>query len=306
MRGERERSRIVIPPGRKLRTVEQRELTIVGGSLIVELEVEPPPEPPEPEPAPSTLILEDGFEGSGIDTSKWSVSETMGGAHEVTAAKSREGGSCLKTIVQRTNDPTKQYRSEITPTGKYNEQRTKTGQPCWWGWSWFIPSSNRPDPQWEIFAQWHGSPDEGEANDGNPPLCFQCVNGELLICWNYNPSQPTEKQYQKAKSRNFGPLLFDQWVDYVVMVVWNWDAEENGELQIWQNGEELMHLHEPIGHRNQRTEYVKLGIYKSKQPVTPGCETRIVYHDAFRWAGADGSYDAVAPRVDRYDFDEGG
>lgn len=91
------------------------------------------------------------------------------------------------------------------------------------------------------------------------------------------------------------PPAYGEWVDWVIHVSFD---DVNGINEVWRNGQQIADYHGDT-HQIEKYEgtYLKFGLYSSQyQSDPPGVDfTRTVYHDELRVAGANGSYDLVAP-----------
>jgi hypothetical protein len=92
------------------------------------------------------------------------------------------------------------------------------------------------------------------------------------------------------------PADIGEWVDWVFHYKID---DQDGIIRIWRNGELVVDF-TGDNHQIEKHDgtYLKFGLYASqfkKLTTMPDGASRTVYHDEIRIAGADGSYELVAP-----------
>ncbi len=204
----------------------------------------------------------------------------------------RSGGYSIKASLDYYTSSTR-YRSESRP----KVPDVVAGRDYWYGFSVFLPSSHVPDTiAWELVAQWHRIPDEGEASQ-NPPLSLSTTGGRWGLNNKWDSAAITlNKSYDGSRSYDLGPYERNKWTDWVFHIRWSYGND--GLLQVWKDGELVVNKTGPNCYNDQRMPYFKAGLYKGwkeGQPVNPAITSRVVYHSDFRIAGPEGSYAAVAP-----------
>ncbi|MBN1125540.1 MAG: polysaccharide lyase [Sedimentisphaerales bacterium] len=222
----------------------------------------------------------------------WQIS---GNPPAITDHPVRNGRFAMKTPLNRQVDKVP-YRTEVSG------QKTEVGKEYWYGFSIYLPGDYLPDKIWEIVAQWHGVPDFdiGE-NWRNPVMALSTTNGQwnLLYRWDAkkNTFESGQRKYDGSQSFDLGPYQTERWTDWVVHVKWSF--KDDGLLEIWKDGKKLIHEIGPNTFNDKSGPYFKMGLYKGwKDPDRPSdrVSKRLLYHDEFRMAGADGSYGIVVPR----------
>jgi hypothetical protein len=233
-------------------------------------------------PENSALVFEEGFE-SGVYAHK-----NSGNAPEVVKVlDARAGSYVLKS--QLTASRENKYRTETT----LNEKGLKfeVGKEYWVGMSIKLGDDFKDKSKFDdqgMLTQWH---------------YFDWLHPEV------RDAQPLLVRFQKDKVRVHNEVLeeymktvkpaYGEWVDWVFRVKFD---DQDGIIQIWRNGEQIVDFagdnHQVEKHTGA---YLKFGLYSSQYRRKPlqGEDTRTVYHDEIRIAGADGSYELVAPRGDR-------
>jgi len=158
-----------------------------------------------------------------------------------------------------------------------------------------------PDGVWEIVAQWHGVPDFSTGETWrNPVMALSTTAGRWGLVNRWDAKRNTwasgKRSYGGTRRYDLGPYRTNEWTDWVVHVKWSYKAD--GLLEVWQNGKRVVRQEGPNAFNDAKGPYFKMGIYKGwRDPKRPSdaVTSRLLYHDEFRMAGADGSYAAVAP-----------
>jgi len=221
----------------------------------------------------------------------WTIS---GNAPGITDSPTRTGRFAMHTVLRRRQDKVP-YRTEVSGPG------AQIGGEYWYGFSIYLPDSYVPDRCWEIVAQWHGVPDFdlGE-NWRNPVMALSTTGGRWTWTarWDAkaNTFQGGKRSYGGTRNDDLGPYETGRWTDWVVHVKWSYG--QDGLLQVWKDGRRCIDRVGPTAFNDKRGPYFKMGLYKGwKDPEQPSdaVETRELFHDEFRMAGAGGSYEQVAP-----------
>jgi len=212
----------------------------------------------------------------------------------ITTEHPRAGKYAMKSVLTA-NAPTTRTRAR-------NEMRAdksfaNIGEEYWYGFSVFLPDGYVSDSVWEIVAQWHVEPDDRVENDAKrqPALSLHTVKGNWTFASKSDarPQTPDRKSVQSHPTK-IGPYETNKWTDWVVNVKWSY--KEDGFIRAWKDGVEVMNVTGPNCYNDRKGPYFKMGIYKGWGNMRPDkVTTRTVYHDEFRMAGPEGSYEAVAP-----------
>jgi len=241
----------------------------------------------------SKLLFVGDFERG--DLSGWRVS---GNAPGITTAPTRAGRYAMKTSLDRRHDKTP-YRTEVSGPG------SRIGGEYWYSFSIFLPTNYAPDGVWEIVAQWHGAPDFNLGETWrNPVMALSTTDGRWGLVNRWDPKRNTfangKKVYGGSKAYDLGPYRRGEWTDWVMHVKWSYKSD--GLLEVWQNGKQVIRQKGPNAFNDAKGPYFKMGIYKGwKNPDRPSdaVSRRLLYHDEFRMAGANGCYADVAPPAKR-------
>ena len=209
----------------------------------------------------------------------------------VTSSLSRVGTYAMES----TMDPGG-TRTEVTTGLNVN-----VGEEYWYGFSIFLPDGFVVNNDWEMVAQWHGSPDWRLGEDWrNPVLSLYTSNpygaptakGEwsLNLKWDSKPNtfESGKKVYDGLTAFELGSYDIGVWTDWVFHIKRSYESD--GLLEVWKNGVKVLDYNGPNCYNDARGPYSKMGIYAGTVPYT-----RIVYHDEFRMADANSTYEDVAP-----------
>ena len=230
------------------------------------------------------LLFDEGFE-SGVLNLKVS-GDRSNDPEVIRSGTARAGNYVMKS--QLSSETAEPYRTEVT--------LNKEGLLF--------------EPQKEYWVGMSTKLDE----DFNVPSTFN--DQGMIFQWHYHGTVPGLKDAQPLVGRYRDgkvhiqcellkgylastPAKFGEWVDWVIHV--KFDNEE-GFFKVWWNGIKVVDW---VGDNHQiertRGSYMKFGLYSAQYKATsdgplPEGQTRTVYHDEVRIAGADGCYDLVAPR----------
>ncbi|MBL8173394.1 MAG: polysaccharide lyase [Bryobacterales bacterium] len=150
------------------------------------------------------------------------------------------------------------------------------GREVWYSFSTYIAEDF---PRWEknsVISQWKGSTDKGEYDDRSPMLAHRYWNGALVI-----DMRVSTEALQQANDGQVRTLLRVEefprgvWHDFRHRVVW---SHEQGELDIWLNGKQVVSYRGPVGYNDRRGPYFKLGLYHHDGGPKPF----VIYHDEYK------------------------
>ncbi|MCK4291563.1 MAG: polysaccharide lyase [Planctomycetes bacterium] len=225
------------------------------------------------------------------DLKGWRVS---GNAPGITGNPKRAGKYAMKTSLDRRKDKVA-YRTEVSGPG------SEVGKEYWYGFSIFLPDDYVVDDVWEIVAQWHGVPDFKAGEDWRNPVMALSTDGgrwELINRWDakFNTFEGGKRKYGGTKRYDLRAYRRGVWTDWVVHVRWSYGPD--GLLEVWKDGKKVVEQNGPNAFNDKKGPYFKMGLYKGwKDPKRSSdvVSRRVLYHDEFRMAGADGRYEDVAP-----------
>lgn len=170
----------------------------------------------------------------------------------------------------------------VAPNGEY-----------WYGFSTLLPKDWIEDNQWTILAQWHASPDKSLGEPWrSPPLALEVKGSDVRINTRSDSRQLSPKKIpSKFVWRGKLDDIRGQWTDWVFHVKWSYNND--GFLQVWQDGNLIVDYKGPIGYNDTKGPYFKTGIYQGNSPNKP---TRVTYFDNFRFGDSRASFQLVSPR----------
>jgi MYXO-CTERM domain-containing protein len=230
------------------------------------------------QPAHAQLVIEEGFESGQLPFGCSGNCPAV-----IQTADAREGSWVMKSeLTQSSNDP---KRTEVSVSASIIN--FDVGEEYWVGISIKL-AANFDDPtdlnDQGMLLQWHYRdwlhPEVPDAQ----PLLLRYRDDEVHV--------HNEVLGQFLAS---SPPEYAQWVDWVIHVSFD---DVNGINEVWRNGQQIVDFHGDT-HQIEKHEgaYLKFGLYSAQYETNPpGVDfTRTVYHDELRVAGANGSYDLVAP-----------
>lgn len=235
------------------------------------------------------LLFRSNFDDRGL--AGWKVS---GNSPVDAGDRVRAGGGAMKTVLDRNKD---RYPDRTEVQGPSAE----IGKEYWYGFSILLPEDYIPDRIWEIVAQWHAAPDTRLGEKWrNPVLALSTTNGRWgwVSRWDAkrNTFESGKREYGGVREYDLGEYQRGVWTDWVVHVKWSYESD--GFLQIWKDGKLVVDQNGPNAFNDASGPFFKMGMYKGWGDPKKNCDAvtrRVLYHDEFRMAGADGTYQDVAP-----------
>ena len=229
------------------------------------------------------------FEGD-FETGDLGYFDTNGIPPTVTSSLSRAGTYAMESWIEPG-----EIRSEVE--GPW----ANVGEEYWYGFSIFLPEDFIVNDNWEILAQWHGYPDFDIGEDWRcPVMALLTSNPNYTSSWGkwtlnlrYDSKENTivggKEVYEGENTFELGAWETGVWTDWVFHVRWSYESD--GLLEIWKNGVKILYYKGPNAFNDAEGPYFKMGIYTADVPCA-----RIVYHDEFRMADANSTYEDVAPK----------
>lgn len=231
----------------------------------------------------------------------------------VTSEHARSGKYAMKTYLNKYTSATP-YRTEIVSRW-HTTSDTANRAPAnmayftdhWVGFSVYLPSAywKNASTTYGLMGQVHSTGTE-------------FVQPMVSLHVSYTAKAPALYWYIPTTGKgayHIAPIEpdLDKWVDWVFHFRWNYNAEgtgnnvaghpESGMLEVWKDGVKVVSIPGPWRNDSQQTygPTWKMGLYtgwvNSAAIANDTLVTeRLVYHDEFRYAGAAGGYEAVAPR----------
>jgi hypothetical protein len=228
------------------------------------------------------LMLESPFEGSNY-LNGWGNNQHCC-AHSVlqSSEQVKAGSSSLKLEVRSNDQNTSgSIRSEITLEGDpLNQDR-------WYGFSMFLKDWVDDDAGESVF-EW--------ARDGSgaDPVTLLTSGGRMTLVTNGGTANNIYS--------DIGPIISNQWIDFVIHV--RWATDTTGILQMWIDGNLVFNK------QNAKTAagtcYLKLGINKFGWSTQSSAITnRVLYFDEVRRGNSNATFQDVAPFLPKRDYFRG-
>jgi len=136
----------------------------------------------------------------------------------------------------------------------YNEDR-------WYAFKTFLAEPWKLSEKNEVIAQWHSTRDEfiGDTNGRGPPLALRVIDGYFRLSYGWDASLRSRKKHLARYTLWHGPLITGEWIDWRIRARWAYD--DDGLLQIWQNGRLIVDHRGPNTYNDIRGVYLKIGSY---------------------------------------------
>jgi hypothetical protein len=159
---------------------------------------------------------------------------------------------------------TKSFRAEVA-TETFPPIKSKR----WYSFSVFLPADFPIENNRFVFAQWHGENMEAHGQPPrSPPLAFRFRKGRLIIDIQHSDAEvipdpdavPTEVLLE---TKDFA---LGQWHDFFVEAKWSY--AEDGLVNVWRNGRQVVAYRGPVGYRENVGPQFKFGIYRNDSART--------------------------------------
>jgi hypothetical protein len=250
-----------------------------------------------------TVIFADNFQSG--DFGKWRFSEDAN--YEIAQADPErirladapglgDGSRAARLAVRRAPDS---FRSEISlPHEKGFQER-------WYGERLLVPADWVFDPNRgnDIVLQWHAIPGNWRATFPNLEISIGNTNWFIRQSHGNAQSNPT-----RTNTKLTEPVERGAWVAWVVHA--RWSPGDDGLLQIWKDGHQVLERHGPNVYSTigvEYTPYLKTGLYhpewhfnkEGRQSAfdreTPVATNKVIYVTDVRIGGARATYADVEP-----------
>jgi len=233
------------------------------------------------------LLFEENFEDGNLGGLR-----PLGISPTATSKLARIGTHCMQSQLEQG-----ETRAEAKMVSKINA----VGNEYWYGFSIFLPEPFEVNSAWESVANWHGRPDFdiGEDFHGQgAPLTLYTAHPQTDPGWTLNirwDSKPNSTpggvpDIEGSNYYGFGPYETGVWTDWVFHVKWSYESD--GFLQIWKNHVKVLNRNGPNCYNDEYGPYFKMGVYRAGRSAGA---PRTIYHDEFKMADANSTYEDVAP-----------
>lgn len=244
-----------------------------------------------------SLRVDNGFEDRTIG----SDFTESGNLPEPSQLQKRDGSWSLRSFLDRAKSPVS-YRTEVQVPGNQN-----VGEVYWAGISIYFPETHVASDVWEIVFQLHGTPDDWNNVPPNLQPVFSVmteagIGGPFTLLGFYNPVSNADGNTKRVAFNARVGTIKAGWNDFVFNWKWAYAEGQGGFTKVWIDGQAVLDYKGPNTFNDKTGPYTKFGLYKGwhdRSSPADRVKTRLVYHDQYREAGANGSYELVAPRGDR-------
>jgi Polysaccharide lyase len=229
-------------------------------------------------------LFVDSFESGELKEERWQIDMYQGCKIEHTAEPTRNGEQSIRFMAALGT------RCEIIPKfgnpllwrllhEPFNEER-------WYSFSLFLPKESEFAPGNEVVAQWHSARDKfiGEKSGRGPPLALRIQDGNWRVTYGWDSdflSKPGHKAIYPLWENKVDTGV---WVDWVFRVRWSY--EDDGYIDIWKNGTQVVKHRGPNAYNDLRGVYLKLGSY---HPTV----NRVIYFDNIRLGDEDETFGSI-------------
>ena len=161
------------------------------------------------------------------------------------------------------------------------------GRDYWYGFSMYMPIDFPDHGHLWTIGQWHAMHKGGAGSAKRSPVLFQQYKSGKFYVNVGHSSEKIEKANDITKIAIYQTRKFEKgvWHDFIYHVKWSY--ENDGFVEMWQNGKKRIDYKGPIGTNDDEGPYFKYGIYRRDVP-----ETYVMYFDEYRRGN---SYEEVDP-----------
>lgn len=233
--------------------------------------------------ASAELVLR-SFETGELKEEHWQIDQYKGCKIDHSTEQAKSGKQSIKFTAEPGT------RCEILPKfgspflwwlfhEPFNEER-------WYSFSLFLPEQSEFSTENEVVAQWHSSRDRifGEKGGRGPPLALRIRDGNWRITYGSDSdflSEPGAKAIWPLWEKKVETGV---WVDWLFKVRWSY--ADDGYIEIWKDGEQIVKYNGPNAYNDLRGVYLKLGSYHPRV-------NRVIYFDDIRLGDDEESFESM-------------
>lgn len=177
-------------------------------------------------------------------------------------------GDIFKDMFGRTT-----YRAEVD-TKDFPPMRSVR----WYAFSMYLPEDFPNEDNWLLLAQWHGV-DKRHLGEVSriPAMGFAYRRGRFYLQIRHSAERILKEEDASAKEIPFSTnsLPHGRWNDFVVQAKWSY--ENDGFVNAWLNGEQIVKYRGPVGYNDDVGPYFRFGLYHGKTD-----KTYVVYFNQVR------------------------
>ncbi|KKL79358.1 hypothetical protein LCGC14_2015650 [marine sediment metagenome] len=228
------------------------------------------------------ILFEKNFENRNLEG--WRIN---GLPPTVTAEiLARVGTHCMKSHLA-----VGETRAEVSMPSKIKA----VGNEYWYGFSIFLPKPFEVNSAWESVANWHARPDfDIQESWRSAPITLLTAHPQTADGWTlgvrWDSKRNSNVGIEGTDFYEFGAYETGVWTDWVFHV--KWEYNETGLLEVWKNHVKVLGRRSPNCFNDEYGPYFKMGINRAGRSAGAA---RTIYHDEFKMADANGTYEDVAP-----------
>jgi hypothetical protein len=156
------------------------------------------------------------------------------------------------------------HRAEIE-----TRERPQMNSVRWYRFSLMLPQDFPIEDNRLVLAQWHGV-DKNYLGEParSPVLAFRYSSGEFSITMRHSAERIVRDADAVPSKKLFVTKSFplNEWNDFVVQAKWAYT--EDGFINVWWNGKQIVEYHGPVGYNDDLAPYFQFGIYRDETDKT--------------------------------------
>jgi hypothetical protein len=220
-------------------------------------------------------------ESPGLAHSIQSVSDVTRNGEASLRFELRKGDAFKDSLGRST------YRAEVD-TKDFPPMRSVR----WYAFSMYLPEDFPKEDNWLVLAQWHGVDKRhlGEASR-IPAMQFSYRGERFRLMIRHSAERILKEEEGSAKETPFSTtsLPHGRWNDFVVQAKWSY--ENDGFVNAWLNGEQIVKYRGPVGYNDDVGPYFRFGLYRGMTD-----KTHVVYFSQVR-SGVNAEEIGLKPEI---------
>jgi hypothetical protein len=201
--------------------------------------------------------------------SEWGT-HSPGQAYSIqTASFQNSGEPCLRSELRKGEH----YSDLFGKTSFRSEVNARDFPPLgsvrWYAFSLLVPDDFPIEDNRLVLAQWHGADRKylGEV-PRSPAMAFRYSNGSLSITICHSADRIVRDAKAVPSKTLFQADQFPRnaWNDFVIQARWSY--KEDGFVNIWWNGRQIVSYSGPVGYNDNFSPYFKFGLYRDHSDKT--------------------------------------
>jgi Polysaccharide lyase len=156
------------------------------------------------------------------------------------------------------------FRAEIS-----TKDRPAIKSERWYRFSLYLPQDFPIEDNRLVLAQWHGVDKKylGEPSR-SPVMAFRYRRGRFTVTLRHSAERIVRDPDAVSSTELFrtNALPLNEWNDFVVQA--RWSFEEDGRINIWWNGKQIVQYRGPVGYNDDVGPYFQFGLYRDETDKT--------------------------------------